>query len=135
MAENPILLDSCYFLLLFSYNYASHECITTTTSRLSTNARVVSYPSIRICTIRPIQPTKLDKMTKTQFFGTSFRIIMLFLHKLWHFSAPWMLLELEYCIYLTEYAISDQLNQQNSMHWPKTSFLALRRINYANFAN
>ena len=83
-----------------------------------------TFSTITICNIKSTQQTKLQKMTKNLFFGSSD-------HSKMHFSDFWMIqLDLVTLpkvgkhLVLSQYAISSRSNRPNSRKWPKTSFLA-----------
>ena len=60
---------------------------------------------------------------------------MQIMHKLGYNPAPELLLVISYqSLYQSEYAVSNESNQPNSMKWSKTSFLALFSLHYANYA-
>ena len=74
-----------------------------------------------------IQWTKLDKMAT---FLALFEHFNANYPKSWYNPAPELLLIISYKSYQSEYAVSDQSNQPNSIKLSKTSFLAPFSINY-----
>ena len=61
-----------------------------------------------------VQWTKLEKLV------TFLSILMQIMHKLGYNPAPELLLVISYQSYQSEYAVSNESNQPNSIKWPKS---------------